>query len=287
MRRQGREFQDRGNERRFGAGRPQFDKPRGQGDFSRLDSRGSDRPRSFEPRGERPQGRPWGNNERGASFDRPRTGTYRRDGGAQGGYGKPHERFNGRPASRFDDRGPSRDERSNDRTNERTRPSAPAPAPRVAAAPLVSAQQLKAGIGQANRALAEVVEQFGHTLRGDYDIGALEVTVSFDAEGRFLGFGAGGATSMKLSLTPLDAESIVEGEEGESAEDGDDFVRMAEDEAEDEDEDEADEEGVEETDEEDESEDEDEDEGEGGAVNERAAAPNGADKGGEAAHFHA
>ena len=271
MGRQGREFQDRGTERRFGADRPQFDKPRGRGDFARPDSRGGDRPRNFEARGERPTSRPpWaGNNDRGGSFDRPRTGTFRREGGSQGGYGRPNDRFNDRGPDRGFDRG---GERGNDRFNDRPRFSPPsprseAPAARAPVAKAVSVQQLKAGIGQANKALAEVVEQFGTTLRGDYDIGAIEVSVSFDADGRFMGFGSGGAASMKLSLTPLDAESVIEGDEAEEAEDDEDeFEELTQD-----------------SDEQDDEQDDVEDDAE-----EQAAAPNGADQDGEqTAHFDA
>lgn len=262
MGRQGREFQDRGTERRFGADRPQFDKPRGRGDFARPDSRGGDRPRSFETRGERPTSRPpWaGNNDRGGSFDRPRPSTFRREGGSQGGYARPNDRFQDRGFDRGGERG-------NDRFNDRPRFSPPAPRSeaRAPVASAVSVQQLKAGIGQANRALAEVVEQFGTTLHGDYDIGAIEVSVSFGADGRFMGFGSGGAASMKLSLTPLDAESVIEAEEAEEAEDNDDdFVQMTQDN------DESDE-----SDASDKSDDEQED------AEEQAAAPNGADKHGE------
>ena len=195
MRRQGKQFGDQGGERRFG-GRGQDFRARGpRGDDRRMGEGRGPRdgagPRSNDFRGGEFRGRSGGFERRGNFQDErgPRPGTYRRPDGAQGGYGRAPAPF---------------------------APRGQAPAPSVAAAPsCVNAQQLKAGIGQANKALAEVIEQFGHTLRGDYDIGAIEVTVSFGEDGRFLGFGAGGAASMKLSLTPLDAEAVMEGDEDE------------------------------------------------------------------------
>ena len=106
------------------------------------------------------------------------------------------------------------------------------------------------------------MDGFGKGIAGAYDIDALEAVVSFDSEGRFIGFGQGGAAAFTLTLTPLDAQNVFEqGGEAEGfvqqASDDDDDA-MEEDEEEDEDEDE------------DEDEEEDEDQDEDGSDDEDA-----------------
>lgn len=177
-----RPFRAEGGERR-GNGDEGFN---GRRPFQARDDRGGQSDRGSQGGFDRQNGR---------SFS-PRS-TFRREEGAQGGYGTP-----ARPQN-----------------NEAARPSfnaGPAPRPAAAATPRpVPAARLKEGVAQANRALAEVIEQFGSTLSGDYDISALEVMVSFSEDGRFLGFGQGGAATMTLSVTPLSAEDILEGEEAD------------------------------------------------------------------------
>ena len=151
----------------------------------RGDSREFDRPRRSEGFG-----------------DRPQRSTFRRDGGPSSGYGHPPSREGNR---RYDEGAPQRPERAQ-RPERTERAAAPARA-------MLSASQLKAGVRQANRALAEVIEQFGSTIEGGYDISELEVSVSFGDDGKFLGFGKGGALSMTLSITPLDGESLVDVDE--------------------------------------------------------------------------
>lgn len=215
-RQQGRDFQDDGKKSRFaGAGAPPSRgnyEPRGgsEGRGGYPASRGGYEGRSQGgPGGSRPPHR--GQDDRGGSFERsdsrgpaPRQ-TFRREDGAQGGYGRPS-----RP--QFDaPRGPQ---------------APAAQAPRPVAAPVarpVPVARLKEGVAQANRALAEVIEQFGSTLSGDYDISELEVMVSFSEDGRFIGFGAGGACTMTLSVTPLSAEEILEGENDDLAGMDEDF----------------------------------------------------------------
>ena len=203
--------------------------PQGRGGYPQrggFESQGPKRPfrgEGSERRGSDEEGfgarRPFqGRQERSASggFDRqtgrsfgPRN-TYRREEGSGGGQG-------------FRDRAPQHDA---------PRGQSAAPAPRPMAAPVsrpVPVARLKEGVAQANRALAEVIEQFGSTLSGDYDISALEVMVSFSEDGRFLGFGQGGAATMTLSVTPLSAEEILEGEEGELMAMDDDEMGLDED----------------------------------------------------------
>ena len=86
----------------------------------------------------------------------------------------------------------------------------------------VSAKKLQEGIPAANRALAAVMEEFGQQLVGEYDISEIEVPVSFDSDGRFIGFGPGGSLTIKLKLTPIEADDMLADRGDELLELGDD-----------------------------------------------------------------
>ena len=146
-----------------------------------------------------------GEQDRGGSggwSPRPRT-TYRREG-ASGGWNQS----SGRPPQRDFNR-PQRDfsPRSSAPSFNGSRSAAPSAAPESV---LVSAENLKKGIKAANRALADTLEEFGKGICGDYDISALELPVSFSADGRFLGFGKGGSLTINLTMTPLEADVVFE-----------------------------------------------------------------------------
>lgn len=142
----------------------------------------------------------------GGGEDRPQRRTYRREGGMEGGYGRPA--FN-------------RDRDFGKREGGRDFGASPKPfAPRGPQP--VAAKKLVEGVAQANKALADLIESFGKSIRGGYDISELEITCSFDNDGRFMGFGVGGAVSMTLTITPLDAEEIMAREDDEAF-DGADF----------------------------------------------------------------
>jgi hypothetical protein len=74
----------------------------------------------------------------------------------------------------------------------------------------IPAHRLQEGIPSAQRAVAELMESFGQSISGDYDLSSLEVSVSFDENGRFIGFGRGGVASIQLTLSPLDTEHLIE-----------------------------------------------------------------------------
>ena len=164
-------------------------------------------------------------------------------GGGEGGF-KPREFSEDRPPRRTfhrDDAPGASWSNSNSRPQQARRPWTPptdrggsdfAPAAAAASAPAsqpVSMRKLKEGIAAANRALAELMEEFGSGILGNYDICDLEVPVSFGNDGRFLGFGKGGAVTFALTITPLEAENLFEGEgeadeEGEEGEEGEEFI---------------------------------------------------------------
>lgn len=166
----------------FGSRPPRFGRPDGRR-FERNDRNDrNDSPRYFDDGAPAPK--------RFQDRDQPFAGrsSYRREGGMRGGYGqKP-------PA-------PNREGFASFTPAAKSQQEAPAAQP-------VAVGKLKDGIKQANKALAEVIEQFGEGIQGDYDISQLEAQVSFGADGRFLGFGQGGAVSFSLTITPLDADNL-------------------------------------------------------------------------------
>lgn len=184
---------------------PGFVRNRGGDDrgFSRGGRGGYDERPTQRPFG-RPDGRPNDFGARGGGAfarggdERPARKTYRREDGQRGGYGQ------GRPPQDREEFRPSRPPQA---------AAAPQAAPRPAANVPVPAAALKAGIAQANKALGGVIEQFGSTIRGDYDISQVEVAVSFDSEGRFVGFGSGAAVSFTLTVTPLESEDVFAADE--------------------------------------------------------------------------
>ncbi|MBI3790920.1 MAG: hypothetical protein HY275_08575 [Gemmatimonadetes bacterium] len=66
----------------------------------------------------------------------------------------------------------------------------------------VPASKLRAGIRAARTQIDESLDELVQVLAGPYRIKSIEVQVSFSAEGKFLGFGVGGATSIKLVIEP-------------------------------------------------------------------------------------
>ena len=165
-------------------GRPSY----GAGGAGRYDSRGE----SAGGGGEQDRG------GGGGWSPRPRS-TYRREG-ASGGWNQS----SGRPPQRDFNR-PQRDfsPRSSAPTFNNSRAAAPE-------ASLVSAENLKKGIKSANRAIADMLEEFGKGICGDYDFSGIELPVSFSADGRFLGFGKGGSVTINLTMTPLEADDVFE-----------------------------------------------------------------------------
>lgn len=177
------------------------------------DSRGGEgsyRPREFSE--DRPQrktfrrddapGATWGNRTSGSGgYGGQSSGGYR--GQSSGGHSSSSHSSSSSAPSR-DRGGNSAPSRPWNPPEDRGAPSFSAPkAPQP-----VGIRKLKEGIASANRALAELMEEFGSGILGSYDIADLEVPVSFDADGRFIGFGKGGAVTFSLTITPLEAENL-------------------------------------------------------------------------------
>ena len=68
-------------------------------------------------------------------------------------------------------------------------------------APLPAAR-LRTGLKEARRQIDESLDELLGIVAGPYYIDSIELQVSFSADGKFLGFGIGGATSLTLTIKP-------------------------------------------------------------------------------------
>ena len=68
---------------------------------------------------------------------------------------------------------------------------------------VIEPSKLVAGIKKAKREIQGVADQLADFVDG-MDVTEVKLSVSFNAEGKFLGVGVGGATSIELKLTPID-----------------------------------------------------------------------------------
>jgi hypothetical protein len=57
-------------------------------------------------------------------------------------------------------------------------------------------------LSKARTEIARAIREFGMVLTTDYSIKEIQLEFSFSAEGKFLGFGAGGAASFKVVVVP-------------------------------------------------------------------------------------
>jgi hypothetical protein len=67
---------------------------------------------------------------------------------------------------------------------------------------IVQASALKKGFESAKKEIRAMVDEIAGIMNNDYKIGEIELMVSFSADGKFMGFGVGGATSMKIKIVP-------------------------------------------------------------------------------------
>ncbi len=66
----------------------------------------------------------------------------------------------------------------------------------------VSAYHMKKGLAAARAALVETLHELAALSDGSFVVKDLEIQASFDAQGQFLGFGPGGAATVKIRITP-------------------------------------------------------------------------------------
>lgn len=66
----------------------------------------------------------------------------------------------------------------------------------------VSAAALKRGFERAKDEITGMCDEISTLMASRYNIGQVELTVSFNAGGEFIGFGVGGAASIKITIIP-------------------------------------------------------------------------------------
>lgn len=68
---------------------------------------------------------------------------------------------------------------------------------------IVEPTAIKKGLEKAKEQLRSMIDEFSQVLILDgHTISEIELSVSFDASGKFLGVGIGGATSIKIKIVP-------------------------------------------------------------------------------------
>jgi hypothetical protein len=66
----------------------------------------------------------------------------------------------------------------------------------------VDASSLRKGLEKAKRDIKNMINEIADIMTAQYSISEIELSVSFNAEGKFMGFGVGGATSIKIKIAP-------------------------------------------------------------------------------------
>jgi hypothetical protein len=66
----------------------------------------------------------------------------------------------------------------------------------------VSAAALKRGLARAKDEIVGMCDEISALMTSRYNIGKVELTVSFNAAGEFIGFGSGGAASITITIIP-------------------------------------------------------------------------------------
>jgi hypothetical protein len=63
----------------------------------------------------------------------------------------------------------------------------------------VPANKLRAGLADARKQIDSAMNEVVKAFAGDFEIQEIELTASFSADGKFLGFGVGGSASLKIT----------------------------------------------------------------------------------------
>ena len=62
--------------------------------------------------------------------------------------------------------------------------------------------KFRAGFAKAKEEIERIINDLVKTMKVNDFIKEIEVTISFDADGKFLGFGIGGSASVKIKIAP-------------------------------------------------------------------------------------
>lgn len=68
---------------------------------------------------------------------------------------------------------------------------------------LTPASKLRKGFSASQVEIKESIQEIATLLSLDFEVSEIELSISFSAEGKFLGFGVGGATSIKVKIRPV------------------------------------------------------------------------------------
>ena len=66
----------------------------------------------------------------------------------------------------------------------------------------VSASKLREGLAAAQDDIKQSLQEIAAIMTMDFEIAEIELSMSFSAKGEFLGFGVGGAASIKVKIKP-------------------------------------------------------------------------------------
>ena len=67
----------------------------------------------------------------------------------------------------------------------------------------VQPSKLKSGFAKAKKEINSLAEEIITTMNDEYAISEIELSASFSADGKFLGIGVGGATTIKIKISPI------------------------------------------------------------------------------------
>ncbi|HHA2494029.1 TPA: hypothetical protein ACOECR_000892 [Stenotrophomonas maltophilia] len=67
---------------------------------------------------------------------------------------------------------------------------------------VVPANKLKKGLESAQQQITSLIQEIVDTATEDYRISEIELAASFNAEGKFLGFGVGGEATIVIRIRP-------------------------------------------------------------------------------------
>jgi hypothetical protein len=70
----------------------------------------------------------------------------------------------------------------------------------------VAANKLQRGLAEAKQQLEATLYEVIRGLAGDFEITEIKLIASFNADGKFLGFGVGGAASIEITVCPCSNE---------------------------------------------------------------------------------
>lgn len=69
------------------------------------------------------------------------------------------------------------------------------------------ASRLREGLARAQDEIKESLQEIAALMTMDFEVAEIELSISFSADGKFLGFGVGGATSIKVKIKPVEANA--------------------------------------------------------------------------------